>query len=105
MLVTFVSSEAGEFMAFADVAGQILRACGKPTTARGAFTVDEMPAAAERLRQAIARGEAGAAPAEESEDGPPVTLSSRAWPFIEMLERTARGGPKANIVWTAAADF
>ena len=24
---------------------------------------------------------------------------------IDMLERTARGGPKANVVWQAAADF
>lgn len=106
MLVTFVSSETGEFMAFAEVAGQILRACGKPTTAQGAFTVDEMIAAAQRLRKAVAAGEQPPSTSAEGEaEEAPVALGSRAWPFIDMLERTARGGPKANIVWKAAADF
>lgn len=107
MLVTFVSSETGELMMFADVARQLLAACGKHCTAQGAFTVDEMQAAAVRLRQAVARGEAPAAgdAAGEDDEAPPVTLGRRAWPFIDMLERTARGGPKANIVWQAPADF
>lgn len=34
-----------------------------------------------------------------------VAISQRAWPLIDMLERTSKGGPKANIVWEAAADF
>lgn len=108
MLVTFVSSETGELMMFADVARQLLAACGKHCTAQGAFTVDEMQAAAVRLRQALARSEAPPAGGDESggdDEAPPVTLGRRAWPFIDMLERTARGGPKANIVWQAPADF
>lgn len=107
MLVRFISSETGELMMFADVARQLLTAAGKSCTARGAFTVDEMPAAAAALRRAVERGEAPPGPAAE-DDGEaeaPVTLGSRAWPFIDMLERTARGGPKANVVWQAAADF
>lgn len=106
MLVTFVSSESGELMMFSDVAGQLLRACGKPTTAEGAFTVEEMRAAAERLRGAIAASaSAGESDGGRSDEEPVVALGSRAWPFIDMLERTARGGDKANIVWKAAADF
>ena len=35
----------------------------------------------------------------------PVTLGPRAWPLIDMLERTAKGGAQANIVWEAAPDF
>jgi hypothetical protein len=34
-----------------------------------------------------------------------VTLGPRAWPLIDMLERSSKGGAKANIVWKAAADF
>ena len=32
-------------------------------------------------------------------------MRQRAWPLIDMLERTAHSGPKANIIWEAAADF
>lgn len=108
MLVTFTSSETGELMMFAEVAGKLLRAAGKEPLRRGAFTRDEMVVAAQRLRAAVERGAAeappaGGAPAEEGEV--PVALGPRAWPLIDMLERTAQGGPHANVVWEAAADF
>jgi len=107
MLVKFLSSETGELLMFADVARQLLGACGKACTARGTFTVAEMPLAAEKLRRAVERGEAPPArdTPEDQVEAEPVTLGSRAWPFIDMLERTGRGGAKANIVWEAAADF
>lgn len=106
MLVTFTSSETGELMMFADVARVLLQALGKETTARGAFTRDEMAPAASALRQAVARAEAP--PVDDGEEAgkePVVALGQRAWPFIDMLERSARGGPEASIVWKAAADF
>lgn len=105
MLVKFVSSVSGELLMFAEVAGPLLRAIGKETTARGAFTQDEMLAAAVALRQAVERGAAPANEADAEGEEKPVALSSRAWPFIDMLERSSRGGPKANIVWEAAKDF
>ncbi|HEX6734126.1 MAG TPA: DUF1840 domain-containing protein [Azonexus sp.] len=108
MLVTFTSSETGELMMFAEVARTLLQALGKETTARGTFTHDEMAPAAAALRQAVARAEAP--PVDDDADDeeqrePVVALGQRAWPFIDMLERSARGGPDANIVWRAAADF
>ncbi|WP_153146966.1 DUF1840 domain-containing protein [Dechloromonas sp. H13] len=106
MLVKFLSSETGELMMFADVAGTLLRAVGKETTRRGTFTRDEMLPAAQLLRAAVARGESGAQAEEVDEGGePPVALGPRAWPLIDMLERSARGDAQANIVWEAAADF
>lgn len=106
MLVKFISSQSGELLMFAEVARTLLQAVGKETTRRGTFTHDEMQPAADRLRQAVARGEAaGQPPPEDDGEESQVTLGPRAWPFIEMLERTAKGGPKANIVWEAAADF
>lgn len=109
MLVTFTSSETGELMMFAEVARNLLQAIGKETTARGTFTREEMATAAAMLRQAVERGEKPAAEQAEDEDEagsePVVALGQRAWPFIDMLERSARGGPDANIVWKAAADF
>lgn len=107
MLVKFVSSETGELMMFAEMAGTLLRAVGKETGRRGTFTRDEMLPAAKMLRAAVERGEAGANQAVEDDDGKdqPVALGPRAWPLIDMLERSAKGGVHANIVWEAAADF
>lgn len=42
---------------------------------------------------------------EEAVQEAPVTFRNRAWPLIDMLERTAKSGKKANIVWQAAGDF
>ena len=108
MLVTFTSSETGELMMFADAAATLLRAIGKETARRGAFTRDEMMSAAKLLRKAVAHGEAVAAGVKNDQDEgdeAPVALGPRAWPLIDMLERTARGDADANIVWEAAADF
>lgn len=106
MLVKFVSSETGELMMFAEFARQLLGAAGKETCRRGTFTRDEMLPAAQRLRAAVARGESSDEPlAAEDGEEQPVALGPRAWPLIDMLERTARGDAQANIVWEAAADF
>ncbi|MDR0776266.1 MAG: DUF1840 domain-containing protein [Azonexus sp.] len=113
MIVTFTSSETGELLMFAAVARTILQVLGKETSARGTFTRDEMAPAAVALRQAVARAaaaEEGVAEDEEEEEKgankePVITLGQRAWPFIDMLERTGRSGPDAHIVWQAAADF
>jgi hypothetical protein len=62
-------------------------------------------------RRAVARAVAESTAVEDEEEEkragkePVITLGQRAWPFIEMLERTGRSGPKAHIVWQAAADF
>lgn len=109
MLVRFVSSETGEVLMFAETARTLLQLMGKETTARGTFTQAEMAGAAEALREAVRQAEEP--PEEEDEEGsgkkkPPVVgLRQRAWPLIDMLERTGRSGDEANIVWEAAADF
>ena len=107
MLVKFVSSETGELMMFAEMAGTLLRAIGKETSRRGTFTRDEMLPAATRLREAVARGEASDNKQDNDDEGTEqgVALGPRAWPLIDMLERTAKGRPQANILWEAAADF
>ncbi len=106
MLVKFLSSETGELLMFSEAAGTLLRAIGKECTARGTFTREQMMPAAKMLREAVARGE-GDLPEDEADAGgeKPVALRSRAWPLVDMLERTSQGGAKANIVWEAAAAF
>lgn len=108
MLIRFYSSETGELLMFADVAKTLLQMIGKETTARGAFAQPEMQAAADALRQAVRNEAPPAADVDEDEERPmerPVGLGSRAWPLIDMLERTGRAGPKANIVWEAPSAF
>ena len=112
MIVRFVSSETGEVLMFAETARVLLQAVGKETTARGTFTPAEMPGAALALREAIRRA-AEPPPAEEDQEEeeagrrkePVVTLGQRAWPLIDMLERTGRAGPQAHIVWEAPEAF
>jgi len=108
MLVTFISSETSEVLMFAETAKLLLEAIGKETTARGTFTQAEMAGAALALREAVKN--AGSPPEEDEEvtgkkKEVVVGLSQRAWPLIDMLERTGRAGPKANIIWEAASDF
>lgn len=109
MLVRFISSETGEILMFAEAARPLLQAIGKETTARGTFTQAEMAAAAQVLREAVQRAEAPPQDDEFDETGkkkePVVALSQRAWPLIDMLDRTSRGGARANIVWEASAAF
>jgi len=92
---------------YANVAKVLMQAMGKETTARGAFLLP----AAQAWRDAVARSEAQQpveeeeAEAEGKKKEPVVALRQRAWPLIDMLERTAKAGPDANIVWEAAAPF
>lgn len=111
MLVEFESTETAEILMFAETARELLQIVGKETTARGVFTQPEMEAAAAALRDAI-RCAPPASDDEADEDDPEVKrkppvvrLSQRAWPLLDMLERTARAGREASIVWTAPADF
>lgn len=112
MLVRFYSSETGEILMFVEAARDLLHAIGKETTKLGTFTQAEMAGAAEALRQAVKAAEPAPVDDDESTDDvggakkpPVVVMSQRAWPLIDMLERTSKGGPKANIIWEAAADF
>jgi hypothetical protein len=110
MLVRFLSSETGELLMFAEAARPLLQALGKETTARGTFTQAEMAPAAQALREAVKRAEAPPPDDDELDEmgkkkPPVVAMSQRAWPLIDMLERSGRGGTKANIVWEASADF
>jgi len=109
MLVRFVSSETAEVLMFAEVAKMLLQVVGKESTARGVFTQPEMLDAARLLREAVKRAEAEPSVEEEEDEArgrkqPVVAFGQRAWPLIDMLERTARG-KDASITWEAPAAF
>ena len=78
-------------MMFADVARQLLTAAGKSCTARGASPSTRCRRRRRRCVPSSRARRPGPAAEDDGESEAPVTLGSRAWPFIDMLERTAPG--------------
>lgn len=111
MLVKFISSETGEMVMMAETARPLLKAMGKECSARGVITKGEMLLAVEALQRFLA-ARAGQEPQlseEEEAEIPamarPVGMQQRAWPLINMLNRTAQAKREGHILWEAAADF
>jgi hypothetical protein len=111
MLVKFISSTSGQIMMFAPVARQILEILGKDCNARGVITSEQIPEAIDLLRLAAADSRSKAsgttqAPSDDREgenEAPPVGLSQRAHPLIELLDWTLKDD--GFILWEAAKDF
>ncbi|GHU40878.1 hypothetical protein AGMMS50289_03100 [Betaproteobacteria bacterium] len=113
MLVTFTSSESGSFFIFSDTVRPFLKAIGKECTARGVITQAEMRPAVVALERYLAALAAASEPDPEAEEKNeelpamtrPVSPTSRAWPLIDMLTRSAQSKKESHIVWEAAGDF
>jgi hypothetical protein len=100
MLVRF-DSKAGSITMFGEVAVKLLRMMGQSGVIPGAVLAQDIPAAVQRLRDAVGAepaAEAGQASGKARDDGEPrVSLRQRAHPLIELLERAAKRG--ADVVW------
>ena len=110
MLVKFHSSVAGEIIMFAPVAHALLEIIGKRAEERGVVTTEQLGAAIDRLRQAVAAGGSQPLPCDANpppdRNGRPVeaiSLSRRAFPLIDLLQRTQRD--EGFILWEAPKDF
>jgi hypothetical protein len=117
MLVKLTSSTSGEVILFAEHARRLFEIIGKECTSRGVFTLEQLPAAVDRLRQAVAaEKEAAARPAEAApartdrektdeadKPEPAVSIGQRAYPLIRLMERTQNEG--GFILWQAPGDF
>jgi hypothetical protein len=105
VLIIFKSKASGDVIMFGDVGDQMLRIIGKPPEKQGVITVEQMPAAIEKLKQVVAQHKAQHTRSEEpkTEKAPEggereqVSLANRALPFLELLERSY----KANkpVMW------
>jgi hypothetical protein len=95
VLVRF-DSKAGTLTTFGDVAVKLLRMMGQSGAVPGAILARDIPAALQRLRHAAGQ-EAAPAPQNNSDEEPPVNLTQRAFPLIELLERAAKSG--ADVIW------
>lgn len=98
MLVRFDTKSATISM-FGDVATQLLRLMGQTGDVPGAMLAADIPAAVQKLRQALAGEQAKPVGKEQRNDDtePAVGLSQRAFPLIELLERAASRGD--DVVW------
>ena len=98
MLVRF-DSKAGTITMFGDVAVKLLRMMGQSGALPGAILAADIPAAVQRLRQAVAGDREKPPPHEDRKEDaePAVGLSQRAFPLIELLERSAKSG--ADVIW------
>lgn len=111
MIYKFKSKAASDVIMMGPNGDQVLRLLGREPSAQGIIEVADMPAAVAALRaavdeedarQAVADQQADAA-ADTAEEARPgsregvVSLRQRAWPLIEMLERSQRAG--TEVVW------
>ena len=98
MLVKFESC-AGSVTMFGEVALTLLKMMGHSGTVPSALLANDIPGALERLRSAV--GEARADPGADNNQGdgrePKVSLRQRAYPLIELMERSAQRD--CDITW------
>lgn len=98
MMVKFDSNVAAITM-FGDVAVTLLKAMGQSGVVPGALLAQDIPPALERLRKAVSGGPP-AADGEPEQKEPKVSLAQRAFPLIDLLERSAKAG--ADVIWSKA---
>lgn len=103
MLVTFSCKAYADITMFGEVALNMLKLMGHSETVPGAILAEDVPAALERLKGALANMKATPAPkasgksVDEDEDEPPVSLAHRALPLVELLTAAAR--QKCDVMW------
>lgn len=102
MLIRF-DSKVGTFVALGDIGVELIRMTGHSGDVPGAILGADTAAALQRLKAALAAVPAPPLDDKDDEDDdrpkrePAVTLRQRAWPLIDLLERSAKKG--CDVVW------
>lgn len=101
MLVIFTSNAHSDIMMFADIAEKLIEMMGHSGAIPGAIAAKDIPEVLKRLEKAIAFHEKESSDDhQDDEDENPeikVSLASRAFPLINMLEDAAR--EKEPVMW------
>lgn len=105
MLVRFSSVNAESITMFGDVAVQLIKMLGASGSVPGAIGAEDIPAAVKRLRQelhtqAVQHTGPESAVRDEPDNEyqePPVALTTRAGPLIDLLARA--GAANASVMW------
>lgn len=94
MIYKFKSKATGDLVMLEPQGRQLMQLLGREPSPKGILEVRDMPAARQRLLEAIAQAETAArdAPAKDRGTGdderrPAVGLRQRLWPFLQMIER------------------
>lgn len=104
-MITFRSQASSDVMMFDDVAKRMMQLMGKEPAERGIVTVEQMPQAIARLRDAIAADKAAHAGTEAPDTEPTpgggqrayVGLAQRALPLLQLLEYSLKD--KTPVTW------
>ena len=101
MLVTFQSKAYANITMFGDVAKQLLTLMGHSGTVPSALAAEDVPAALEKLRRAVAAFAASEKKPmnDDSRGGEPprVGLAQRAFPLLQLLAAAAEA--KCEVYW------
>lgn len=100
MLVTF-RSKVGDITMFGEVAVSLLKLMGLSGGVPGAVLGADVPAALAALKSGLASlAPPPAAAGKQGDDrdaDPPIALTTRAKPLVDLLERAARAG--VDVTW------
>lgn len=103
MLVTFRTKVHADIMMFGDIAVHLLKLMGHSGTVPSALLADDVPAALNRLKNAVKADKVEAPEAtDDAEDDDdanerPIDLAHRAFPLIELLEAAATA--HCDVMW------
>ncbi|MGB9093564.1 MAG: DUF1840 domain-containing protein [Gallionella sp.] len=97
MLVTFTTKAYADITLFGDVALAMLKKMGHSGTVPGAIRAEDVPAALDRLREAIEAEKFPAPVADQDDKEVPVSMAHRAFPLIKLLAAAATA--KENVMW------
>ena len=96
MLVRFQTPAHASITMFGEIAKSLLRMMGMSGAVPGAIEAEDVPAALQRLREALTTAQAEPDPQTEEEEKAP-RLSLRAYPLVQLLEAAAK--KKQYVVW------
>jgi hypothetical protein len=101
MLVKFQTPAYATITMFGDVAKTLLKMMGMTGSIPGAIEADDVPAALERLKQAVAElprdTQSDRSSSRGDDDSQHVDLAKRAFPLVQLLEAAAK--KKKHVVW------
>jgi hypothetical protein len=99
MLYKFKSAAGGDVIMLEATGGQVLEMIGKARDPKGILLPEHMPAAKAAIEAAISQEELAGETADAPEDttNKRLSLRTRAWPFVMLIERSAR--EKTPITW------
>lgn len=114
MIVTFRSKAYADIMMFGDIAVHLLKLMGHSGTVPSALLAEDVPAALERLKEAVAASKAAEEASDdvrkdsdaededededdENSDEHSVALAHRALPLLELLAASAAA--QCDVMW------